>query len=250
MSTYREFAPHPLLQPYVVCYWVLQTGKTARSGNIFSDACSDIIFTLGADVVDDQAIMRHGRRYLVGIMTHCHTVHNAPDAHLLGIRFKPFGIHTLLGFTLQGTADTTAELAPSDFAFPESAATSIDLIQNLDKYLLQRLHDKRTSHVRNRALVSLSETIGAAQGNITVAALASRHHMTERTIERHFQTYAGATVKEVCKQVRFQNALQKIQAGPSVSLAQIAFELGYYDHAHLLKDVKRYAGLTPSQIGV
>jgi len=255
MSVYREFAPHPLLQPYVVCYWMLQTGKSPRSSNIFSDGCSDIIFTLGANVVDSKTTMQHGRRYLVGIMTHCHTVQNAPDTHLVGIRFKPFGMHALLGITLQGTADTAAELTSSDLSFPDfvgaspsGANTSINLIQNLDTYLLQRLHGERVSHARNRMLVSLSETIGTARGNITVEALAASHHITERTVERLFQSYAGATVKEVCKQVRFQNALQQIKARPSASFAQIAFELGYYDHAHLLKDVKRYAGLTLSEI--
>jgi len=136
----------------------------------------------------------------------------------------------------------TEALASSDFFFPEINPSATGVIQKLDAYFLQRLNDK------NRLVVSLSETILAVNGNITVRQLASRHHITERQIERLFQSRAGATVKEVCKQVRFQSTLKKIEASPTASFAQIAFEMGYYDHAHMLKDVKRYSGLTLSRI--
>ena len=30
--------------------------------------------------------------------------------------------------------------------------------------------------------------------------------------------------------------------------AQIAFEHGYYDHSHLTNEIKRYTGVTPTQL--
>jgi AraC-like DNA-binding protein len=35
---------------------------------------------------------------------------------------------------------------------------------------------------------------------------------------------------------------------PEESLLRIAFELGYYDHAHLTNEFKRYAGIRPSEL--
>jgi YesN/AraC family two-component response regulator len=240
--SYQEFTPHPLLQPYIVCYWSSKTGRSAVASNIFSDGCSDIIFSLGADVAVTGGTLKHGHQYLVGIMTHFHQVQTPAETHLLGIRFKPFGIYALLGIPLEGMADQTEPLTSSDFSISGINPSATGVIQKLETYFLQRLNDK------HRLVVSLSETILAVNGNITVQQLASRHHITERKIERLFQSRAGATVKEICKQVRFQSTLKKIQANPAVSFAQIAFEMGYYDHAHMLKDVKRYSGLTLSRI--
>ena len=38
------------------------------------------------------------------------------------------------------------------------------------------------------------------------------------------------------------------ERGADSSLLEIAFETGYYDHAHLANAIKKYTGLQPSQL--
>ncbi|MCK7560040.1 helix-turn-helix domain-containing protein [Chitinophaga sedimenti] len=70
-----------------------------------------------------------------------------------------------------------------------------------------------------------------------------------RQLERHFNTHIGITPKEYSNIIRFQHALSKIkmQAHKS-SLLDIAFECGYYDHAHLTNDLRKNTGYAPSQL--
>lgn len=239
---YLEFEPHPLLRPHIVCYWTMQNGDAPQTNTIFSDGCSDIIFNLGADVDGGDEIFRYGQRYLVGIMTRYKQIRVAPAAHLLGIRFKPFGISTLTGMPLKGTSNESILLSQHELQLPELHDVSPASIQKLNAFFLQHL---RRDSGRWPAVI---DTIHAAGGNVSIRQIAQRHAVTERSVERYFQQHAGCTVKELCKQVRFQRAITTIKASPQSTFAQIAFDAGYYDHTHLLKDVKQYTGLTLSEI--
>jgi AraC-like DNA-binding protein len=61
--------------------------------------------------------------------------------------------------------------------------------------------------------------------------------------------HIGISPKEYSNIVRFQYALSIIKkSGKNRSLSDIAFECGYYDHAHLTNEIKRNTGLSPSQL--
>jgi len=60
---------------------------------------------------------------------------------------------------------------------------------------------------------------------------------------------SGTAPKEFLKIIRFQEALKRLQLNTSQeSLLRIAYELGYYDHAHLTNEFKKYAGILPSEL--
>jgi AraC-like DNA-binding protein len=86
-----------------------------------------------------------------------------------------------------------------------------------------------------------------------VEALAREAHVSNRTLERIFKENVGIPPKEFLRIVRFQEVLKRLQqtGGRMVSdesLLRIAFELGYYDHAHLTNEFKKYAGILPSEL--
>ncbi|HSC36475.1 MAG TPA: helix-turn-helix transcriptional regulator, partial [Chitinophagaceae bacterium] len=87
------------------------------------------------------------------------------------------------------------------------------------------------------------------RGQITVDALARKNHTTLRQLERSFHKHIGITPKEFINITRFQNAFLDITHNKKhKNLLDIAIEHGYYDHAHLTNDVRRYTGLPPSGI--
>lgn len=56
MVEYREIQPHPLIKPYVDCYWqIISTrGRIHPTyDHIFPDGSLDIIFNLGAPMLSD-----------------------------------------------------------------------------------------------------------------------------------------------------------------------------------------------------
>lgn len=47
----------------------------------------------------------------------------------------------------------------------------------------------------------------------------------------------------------FQAALKKLKnKSYNESFLDLAYEVGYYDHAHLTNEIKKFTGLTPSQL--
>lgn len=242
---YQEYIPHESLKPYIDCYWTIKTGDLDKpeAHRVFPDACSDIILNIGADletVNQTEYVFRNEKTYMVGTMTTFQQTRMTSNTFLEGIRFKPFGIFSLLGFNLQGTSGQIIELSKNDFKLSHTHFIRGRPDEILNAFFIDRLNSKTQS------LAAITNTIYGYGGNISVQKLSSLHFITERTIERLFQSKAGSAVKEICNQIRFQRALKLIRAKKRNSLLDIAFETGYYDHSHLLKEVKKYSGFSPS----
>ena len=71
--------------------------------------------------------------------------------------------------------------------------------------------------------------------------------MTIRPLQRLFRDYVGASPKWVIRRHRLQEAAVRLERDGGGSLAALAAELGYADHAHLSRDFKIATGRSPSE---
>ena len=81
---------------------------------------------------------------------------------------------------------------------------------------------------------------------LRVAQLASQLGLSERALQRLFATHVGASPKFVIRRHRLQEAARRLEVGEVRSLADLAYELGYADQAHLARDFKAAVGVAPS----
>ena len=59
----------------------------------------------------------------------------------------------------------------------------------------------------------------------------------------------GISPKAFINFIRYQFAIQNIRESYSAqSLEDISFDCGYYDYAHLSNEIKKYCGVSPSQL--
>jgi AraC-like DNA-binding protein len=79
----------------------------------------------------------------------------------------------------------------------------------------------------------------------TVAALADRHAVSARTLQRLFRDYVGVSPKWVMKRYRMHEAAQRIAGGESDGGARLALDLGYFDQAHFIRDFTEQIGRPP-----
>ena len=91
----------------------------------------------------------------------------------------------------------------------------------------------------------LSERIALSRGTIRVEELAAGSGVSRRTIERLFQKRVGLTPKTYIRYTRFQHAVEKLKSGRKTGLTDIAYDCGYYDQSHFIKDFKQFFGETP-----
>ena len=241
--SYKQFKPHPDLADYIDAFWIVE-GQQCSKTTILPDNCVDLIFNLGDDCKTDQGVltMQSGKSYLVGTMTASSESFLHSENKLIGVRFKPAAFSSFYSFA------SLKEVTDKAIGFEQSLAPDLAKIEQhsfsyLNKFFLNRLTGPKHN------LSTVIEDIEAANGQISIDSLVKRNHVTARQLERNFQRYIGISPKEFANIVRFRFAYSKIKNNKDQdSLLSIALDCGYYDHAHLTNEMKRYTGLTPSQL--
>ena len=121
------------------------------------------------------------------------------------------------------------------------ASTGEEKIMVLEHFLVSKII---VSHPP--LFVALINKIHAAKGQCTIAQLAGYFTISERTIHRLFNKLVGVNPKNYINLIRFRTVLQ-LSSKPNSDLLSNAFEVGYYDQSHFIKNFKNFSTLTPSQ---
>ena len=243
--SYSETKPHPKLSPYIDAYWIAEGGGNfVHQESILPDGCVDIILNLKADcrLEDGSVSMESETAYLIGTMTRSGSSRIGPDNKLLGIRFKPASFSIFYQFS------SLHEFTDRSIAFEKGLAPDIHQVMKYgDKYLNHFFLSKLSPSCH--MLMPVIADIQLNKGQTRIADIAKRHFTTVKQLERHFKFHIGTSPKEFVNLTRYQFAFEKIRNNTTNStLLQIALEHGYYDHAHLTNEIKKYTGVTPSSL--
>jgi AraC-like DNA-binding protein len=93
---------------------------------------------------------------------------------------------------------------------------------------------------------AMAELIDSDPGVLRVEDVASRMHLSTRTVQRLARRYVGLPPLTMIRRRRLQEAAQQLRIDPRTSLAALASQLGYADQAHLTTDFRTVLGFTPS----
>lgn len=94
-----------------------------------------------------------------------------------------------------------------------------------------------------RALRLLAAGLGE---DVLIARIARSLSMSERQLERRFLQRVGTTPKRYASLCRFERAAALIGSG--APLGRIALDAGYYDQSHFIRELRRFAGMTPGEL--
>ncbi len=255
MSSF-EYKPAAGLEEYIAAYWVRKTGQDPVSAGrrVYADGCADLIYNAGDSPAYFHPMARpaemiplhSGRLYLGGTMTAYGVVTAMSGCVLTGIRFRPGGFYAVFGQPMEPAVDTVVEFPDEELRLAMQAEDGLAL--RLDHWFEHRVRLPFLAGKYDFAF--LRGLVYDSGGQVSVEALAREAHVSNRTLERIFKENVGIPPKEFLRIVRFQEVLKRLrQAGVSEeSLLRIAFEMGYYDHAHLTNEFKKYAGILPSEL--
>lgn len=241
---YKEIAPHPDLADYIDTFWISEgVGKQSIKEIILPDNCVDLIFNLGEKCETDNGAltMYSEKTYLVGTMTTFKETFVDSSNKLVGVRFKPSAFSSFYSYApLNEIKDITIE-------FEQTLSPDIHKIKKYATAYLNEFFLNELITVKHN-LFKVIKDIEIANGQISIDTLAKQNSTTIRQLERNFKEHIGISPKEFTNIVRFRIALSKIKhKSNQQSLLDIACECGYYDHAHLSNEIKRYTGVVPSK---
>jgi AraC-like DNA-binding protein len=87
-----------------------------------------------------------------------------------------------------------------------------------------------------------------SRGRVRVDGLADEVGWSRKRLWSRFRSQLGITPKRATRLVRFDHAAHLLAAGHAA--ASVATESGYVDQSHLHREVKAFAGLTPTALAV
>lgn len=113
----------------------------------------------------------------------------------------------------------------------------------VERLLRERL--ARAAHP-NAAAAWASARIEQAAGRLDIGALAAELGHSRKHVAALFHEHVGLSPKAYAGLVRFDRLSQRLRAPGAGTWAELAFELGYADQAHLARQVRRFTGCTPT----
>jgi len=166
----------------------------------------------------------------------------------VAIGFQPGGLFRLLGIPMHELYDEGFDghylLGNEIQTLIESCAEMNQLVaikNKVDEYLLSKLnklHDVLPFDLAMHQLIRLN-------GNVSINDAASLACLSLRQFERKCYERLGISPKMYARITRFSHAYRIFERSSTVNWSSIAYQSGYFDQMHFIRDFKQFSGLTP-----
>jgi AraC-like DNA-binding protein len=223
--TYREYST---VLPQVVL-WRRNLGSSPKSSLILPDGCLDLLWD--------------GRRLFVAGPDTTARWHRNPDlATYTALRFYGGIGPALLGVPADELRDQTIgfeELRGSAEARGLIEQVAADPARTLATWLVDQASEHPVDPFGPRVFAM-------ATAGRSVEEMADKVGLSVRQLHRRCQSLFGYGPRHLIRVLRLVRAVA--QAGAGRPLAQVAAGSGYYDQAHLSREVRALAGTTPTAL--
>lgn len=250
---YQLYTPTPELQPFIKCFWSLEDEKQDEpvKQRVLPDGCMEMIFHYGdlyQQYFADGSSIVQPRSFVFGQITKYIEIAPTGASGIISARFLPEGIGPFINMpvtSLENKAVAIAEIFADGSSLEKhviNANNNEERIKLVESFLLSKLIEPNTIDTIARSCV---EAIFQSQGRIAVVELAGKMNINRRSMERKFTTAIGMSPKQLARVARLQSTLKMLEQKKFTSLTSLAYENGYYDQAHFIKDFKEFTGMSP-----
>lgn len=251
-DSYVEIEPCAALKPYIRCFWGSRDIYTLEAGVgtenvVVPDTCMDVIFTVNytdnslSDLfcgIDDRAFSGGGTNMVSQRLSVFAVRFYAWSAVL----FAEESMRTCRNF--YGGADGYFSWLVRALGERLWETTRIaERVRLAEEALIGKMDLRREEPV---FMDSVAEIL-SHRGVLRMHELARDIHVSGRHLQRVFQENMGVSPKTFASLVRYQNLWQDILTVPCRQIMDEVCLLQYTDQAHLMREFKRYHGMTIPQ---
>ncbi len=243
----RVYRPCRALQPYIERLWTRSSMGTREPFNcrwVLPHSSSDMVIQLG-DAFECVSFLA-GTHALPKLLR----FQGVQDS--VGVRFTPIGAAAFFGFSQD---ELNTRWAPLDAILGGAAASlesqlteaflETERVQVLERFFLSRLS---RAYRPERTVSAALQLLGENEGTVSIRALSKHVGYSRRHLNRVFRRTVGMSPKVFCRLTRFHSAVDAITRRPKPHWASLAYELGYSDQAHLIREVKSFSRHSPRQL--
>ncbi len=244
----------PPLNEYVHSIYEVKGKPVLGCERIFARNGVEIHFNLGDPVegwsASDQSFRIFNNCQIVGSRTSYFDYKPFPEIHLCSIRFTSNGFYNLFNI---GQNDFGNSVYLFESLFPKNANFLIEELHSKastqERFdLLQRWIKKLYRSKLDKSHYIVSYLIDKIQTNpsITIKELEKESGFSRKHLFKCFKNETGISPKQFQRITRFNYVIQNIQTNPN--WLDHSYELDFYDQSHLIKEVKHFSGVSPSQL--
>lgn len=253
---YQTYVPQEELAAFVKCYWTLVSPKSPdeERQRIVPDGCMEMIFHAGdlyRQYLPQETFIVQPRYFIFGQITQPLEIAATGKTNIFAVRFHPDGSLPFINIPIHEMDNKAISLeqlfgdkgnALGELICAETnPGKQIVLVEN---FLLQQIQKQETS---DRIAALSVQTLLDLKGQLSVDELADQLQVHRRQLERKFATVIGLSPKQLAKIIRLQATLKMMGEKKYNSLTELAYENGYFDQAHFIKDFREFTGVTPGE---
>lgn len=247
---YQIIPPPEILKRWVRHFWILRfsSGHNEKLLKLYADPYPLLAFQCNEG---ESLIRNEDGTYL-------------SDFFLAGIKTKPVSFRVSSTYS-QVAVSFYPNAIGKIFDVPPDAFVDryYDLIDLCPTLLVEKLRNSKDIHERIKHLVEFLITqikTVKKQDPILEDCVFGQHDLkewnlrslmngckvSERQLERKFMEHMGITPKRYLRIIRFERALKMLQGNSFGKLSNVAFDLGYSDHAAFTNDFRNCSGFSPN----
>lgn len=249
--------PSARLAHVVRYFWTLESPPGMEPGQSFkfiTDGCPELLFHYGA--VPIQNFGRFEGQYyqdavaLVGVSSKYAAIRLSGPTKAILAKLQPWAMGGLLGDSAHLLADRqlTPDLLPAKMRAGISriveAQDEHQAVQWIEEWLWSHFQDQRSDAQVAEAVRLLEQSHGC----ITLQSLEAKLNLSMRRLEQRFRSQVGISMKQFAKILRVRFAAEAMLHLPADgSLTDVAYDAGYFDQAHFIREFKSFVQMTPGQ---
>ncbi|WP_367643731.1 AraC family transcriptional regulator [Paraglaciecola sp. T6c] len=239
--------PSGQLSAFVQGMWIASVAQpTPITKPLYSDAGSGIIFNFVGDVMIGRDTLHEGV-IMLPINKQAQRIVLSPGAQLAGIRFHP-----AIGYGVLGRHyDKPTLLSP----------------EQDEQYRLYQIYNQLRLHKGNSSSLeilnlwanknldftnvlpdSLDKALQCIEQDELLGQLSDSIDLSQRQIERIFKLRLGMTPKYYQRILRIKKTIGFLRQHPTPNLADVAQQFGFSDQAHMTREFRAIACVTPKQV--
>jgi AraC-like DNA-binding protein len=251
-----QILPSIELIPFIKHYIFLESrGNDLKKLRLFSDGNMAIVFSFKSKLVASSK--NNGpsgflpNSFLYGQISAFKDVYLSAETYLIIVVFQPYGINQLLNTRASELRDN---IIPTEYLFGKQVpglyeklsegftiAGKLELLNGFFKGVAER-----RKYFDDSLIKASVRFIVENKGLISSRQLVKLTGFTERHIERKFSESIGITPRKFGNVIKLHHFLRQLKTEPANKrLTAFAYEAGYTDQSHLIKEFKKITGMTP-----
>lgn len=250
---FRSRIPTGPLDRAVASIWYARGRVPYRRERIAPTGSSVAVIVLGDPIIETAVGARGGsvvadRGFFIG--PHDRPVINEPtgETFAVGVVTTPVGCAAVFDVAPGSVA---GRVVPLDEAWAGAAEVRNELLAMTDpEAMLDRLTGALEDglDLTDPGLDRCARAVEILEADplVSIAEVAQELGVSHGHLDREFRRIVGLRPRQLARQRRVARLLAGIDARGDVAWADLAAALGWADQSHLIRDVKRHTGVTPS----